>query len=250
VNLQQDLFSINNIIVPTKNKIIGNINTSKKQNNLISSNCLVLEQKSFTSIDVVSIDPNKIDSINKISPKNFKKRQTDKIYKKSDKCKNNREAKWHIYLYDKIKTNIKNKNDVIIRTYDKALLNYNLIIASGFPATPPIIKPFYNFPNFTPEFLLKLWDIQGGIDAYADHNMVVSYKLHAFKPSCDRIDSNKGYEIGNVVLCCYSTNTGKNKFDVFSEEENSWMDYITNKDPIKKEKIRERIKKIQKLSME
>ena len=74
--------------------------------------------------------------------------------------------------------------------------------------------------------------------------------MNPFKVSCDRIDSSKGYEKGNVVLCCVTTNLGKHEFDVFSDEPNSWMDYITYGDPNKKQEIRERIKRIQTLSME
>ena len=134
--------------------------------------------------------------------------------------------------------------------YNKALLKYNDIIASGFTAKVPVMKPLYDLPNFTSEFLLKLWEIQGGLDAYTNQPMIISSDRCAFKPSCDRIFSHINYEKGNVVLCCYSTNQGKHDFDPFSDKKNNWMDYISNRDPVKKEEIRERIGTIQRLSME
>ena len=60
MNLQSDLFSINNIFVPTRRKIVS---SSPVQKNQINSNCVILEQKSFETFDVISINPKKIDSI-------------------------------------------------------------------------------------------------------------------------------------------------------------------------------------------
>ena len=33
-----------------------------------------------------------------------------------------------------------------------------------------------------------------------------------YVPSLDRVDSNKGYTMENVVLCCWAVNVGKNNF--------------------------------------
>ena len=251
MNFQSDLFSINNIIVPSKNKISGTVVAPKKEHNLISSNYVIVEQKKFESIDIISIDPKKIDAANKkILEKKYNKSKTAEIYKSSESFKEVREKNWHTYLYDRMKSSIGTRNKRRLSMYNKALLKYNETIANGFPAKVPIMKPLYDLPNFTSEFLLKLWEIQGGLDAYTNQPMEISSDLCAFKPSCDRISSNINYDKGNVVLCCYSTNQGKHTFDPFSDVKNNWMDYISNRDAVKKEEIRERIRRIQTLSME
>lgn len=247
-----DLFSNNNIIVPTKNKIVGTIVAPKKESKLITSNYVIVEQKKFESIDIISINPKKIDANNtqKILEKKHKASVRKKEYKTTEKFKSTREKNWHLYLYDRMKASIKNRNERIIRMYNKALSKYHTTIANGFPAKLPVMKPLYNMPDFTSEFLLKLWEIQGGLDAYTNQPMEISSDICSFKTSCDRINSNINYDKGNVVLCCYSTNMGKNNFDPFSDVKNNWMDYISNRDPVKKQEIRERIRKIQTLSVE
>lgn len=250
MNFQSDLFSINNIIVPTKNKIVGTIVAPKKEHNLISSSYIIAEQKKFETFDIISIDPRKLDANRKILEQKFKKSVRKKEYKTTDKFKENRENKWHTYLYDRMKASIGTRNTRFENIYKKALLKYNETIANGFPCKLPVMKKLYNLPDFDSDFLLKLWEIQGGLDAYTNQPMEISSDLVAFKPSCDRIYSHINYQKGNVVLCCFSTNQGKFTFDPFSDVKNNWMDYISNRDQVKKEEIRERIRKIQKLSME
>jgi hypothetical protein len=254
VNLQSDLFSINNIIVPTKNKIVGNHIIHKEPPNIIKSNYVIVEQKSFESIDIISLDPKKIDAINekkhKEELKKFQKNERNKNYKNGETYKNTQKLKWHTYLFGRMKASIRTRNTTAKRVYNKKLIKYNNGIANGLPMIIPIMKKIYDYPNFTKDFLLKLWDIQNGLDAYTNQPMIVSSGLNSFKVSCDRIDSNVNYIKGNVVLCCYTTNLGKHEFNVFFDEPNSWMDYITNYDPLKKQQIRERIRTIQKLSME
>jgi hypothetical protein len=251
VNLQSDLFSINNIFVPTRNKIVS---SSPVQKNQINSNCVILEQKSFETFDVISINPKKIDYIEdkeqRKLEKIFNKNKSDRKYRKGESYKNLKINKWHSFVFDRMKASIRSRNNAFKRVYKKSLQKHEIVISNGFHSEEPVMRILYTLPNFKKDFILKLWDIQNGLDAYTNKPMFISDKINSFSPSCDRIYSNVNYEIGNVVLCCYSTNLGKHEFDPFLDEENSWMDYISDNDPIKKQEIRERIKRIQTLSME
>lgn len=249
-----DLFSSNNIIVPTRSKIVSSVGTIRKSNTITSSNFVFLEQRKFESIDIVSIDPRKIDTVqNKEQTelqKKFQKNKSDQKYRKGNSYKNLKVSNWHSFLYERIKANIRSRNNASKRIYNRELEKHKIYIENKFPSEEPIMRGLYPPPNFEKDFLLKLWDIQNGLDAYTNKPMCISDTLNSFTASCDRIDSSINYEIGNVVLCCYSTNLGKHEFDPFSDEENNWMDYISDNDSIKKEEIRERIKRIQTLSME
>jgi len=42
-----------------------------------------------------------------------------------------------------------------------------------------------------------------------------------FQPSLDRLDRTKGYVMGNVVLCCFVANFGRNEIS-----ENLWKSFL------------------------
>lgn len=251
MNLQSDLFYINNSFVPTRNKIVS---SSPVQKNQINSNCVTLEQKSFEIFDVISIKPKKIDFIENEEQRKlekiFNKNKSDRKYRKGQSYKNLKINKWHSFVFNRMKASIRSRNKTSERVYNKELEKHKIYIENKFPSEEPIMRALYSTPNFEKDFLLKLWDIQNGLDAYTNKPMCISDTLNSFTASCDRIDSSINYEIGNVVLCCYSTNLGKHEFHPFSDEKNSWMDYISDNDLVKKQEIRERIKRIQTLSME
>lgn len=254
---QLDLFSSKNIIVSVKNKSISNSIITPKSNNIVTSNSIILEQKKFEIIDVISFNPKKIDSLNKTkeesekakADKKFKKSQSDKKHKSSSSYKERRIKKWNKFLFHATKASIRRRNSGAKRTYNRDLIKYNNLISNGISCIPPKMYQLHGSPDFDDEFFLKLWDIQNGLDAYTNTPMIISDVLNPFNPSCDRIDSNINYKKGNVVLCCFSTNQSKHKFDIYSQQGNNWLDYITNHDSVKKQEIFNRIKRIQTLSL-
>lgn len=67
--------------------------------------------------------------------------------------------------------------------------------------------------DLTPEFLIELWNLQGGKCFYS--GLTMSYDRNdLYTVSVDRVDSNKGYTQDNVVLCCWSVNSMKNSYTV------------------------------------
>lgn len=69
--------------------------------------------------------------------------------------------------------------------------------------------------NLTPEYLKEIWDKQEGICPYTGIKMQIRDFTHPSCPhnaSLDRIDSSKGYEVGNVEFVCISVNYAKNSF--------------------------------------
>ena len=69
--------------------------------------------------------------------------------------------------------------------------------------------------NLTPEYLKEVWDKQNGICPYTQIKMKLEKEGELNKPhsaSVDRIDSSKGYEVGNVEFVCYFVNLGKSNF--------------------------------------
>ena len=65
--------------------------------------------------------------------------------------------------------------------------------------------------DITPEFLLELWNCQGGKCFYSGLQMTYD-RNDLYTVSVDRIDSNKGYTKKNVVLTCWSVNSMKNSY--------------------------------------
>ncbi len=84
--------------------------------------------------------------------------------------------------------------------------------------------------NITIEYLKDLWNQQKSVCPYTKIEMVhplMRGKACPYQASLDRIDSSKGYEIGNVEFVCLFVNYGKNGFskeqtqDFFSQVKNS-----------------------------
>lgn len=77
----------------------------------------------------------------------------------------------------------------------------------------------YGTPDITVEYLKSLWEAQNGICPYTNKKMElpINTQDHHIKgiptrASLDRIDSNKGYVIGNVEFVCLAVNYAKNGF--------------------------------------
>lgn len=80
-------------------------------------------------------------------------------------------------------------------------------------------RSHYGEPNITAEYLKTLWNQQQGKCSYTNIQMIlprntVEYQTGKtpIRASLDRIDSNKGYVIGNVEFVCYAINMAKNSF--------------------------------------
>jgi hypothetical protein len=71
--------------------------------------------------------------------------------------------------------------------------------------------------NLTPQYLKKVWDTQKGICPYTGWNLILprgngrSLKTMA-KASLDRIESSKGYVVGNVQFVALAANLAKSTF--------------------------------------
>ena len=77
----------------------------------------------------------------------------------------------------------------------------------------------YGESNLTLEYLQKLWSQQNGICPYTKYEMILPKNTNEYskyhspkKASLDRIDSTKGYVIGNVEFVCLLVNLAKNGF--------------------------------------
>ena len=73
-------------------------------------------------------------------------------------------------------------------------------------------------------YIMEMYENQGHKCFYTGIEMSFSSKLT--KPSVDRVDSNKGYTKGNIVLCCMGINFMKN--DVPVEELYDMLNQIKN----------------------
>jgi hypothetical protein len=62
------------------------------------------------------------------------------------------------------------------------------------------------------EDLKAQWDKQRGICPYSGKTMVLERRSLMHQASLDRIDSNKGYEIGNIQFVCLIMQYAKNGF--------------------------------------
>jgi hypothetical protein len=65
---------------------------------------------------------------------------------------------------------------------------------------------------FPLSFMIDLWKEQGGLCQYTGAGMAVDNS--GASASVDRVDPTKGYEEGNVVLCCKAINLMKGNFSV------------------------------------
>lgn len=63
--------------------------------------------------------------------------------------------------------------------------------------------------ELTTDYLVKLWNEQGGKCFYSGIPLSFDPKDTVCLVSVDRIDNSKGYESGNIVLCCYALNVFK-----------------------------------------
>lgn len=71
--------------------------------------------------------------------------------------------------------------------------------------------------SITLEYIKEVWDNQNGICPYTKMPMhlgtsTLQYKFTPTTASLDRIDSSKGYVVGNVEFVCTFVNYGKNRF--------------------------------------
>lgn len=80
--------------------------------------------------------------------------------------------------------------------------------------------------NITKDYLIKLWYKQKGMCALTGEKMDLNYitRRSTNRVSVDRIDSTKGYEIGNIQLVCHIANIIK--LDFTTEEMLSWCQKI------------------------
>ena len=241
VNFNEDLFSINNIVVPKRQVINTVYSLPRKEKPLIVSNEI---QNELFKLDNIVVSDQKL----KITRKFFDL-EREKEHKKTEQWHNYTIGRWFNNLLNKINGSVTTKNRRNNKNYLIDLERYNEYAKYDLPAIKPIKPDFFPYPDFDAEFLRKLWDIQEGRDAYTNQPMMLASKLKAFNPSGDRVSSALPYKKGNMVLCCYSTNMSKNDFDIYDESENSWINYITNKDPIKKQEIYDRVNRIKELSL-
>lgn len=79
-------------------------------------------------------------------------------------------------------------------------------------------------------YLAALWQWQGGACFYTDKPMRMGYGTgrDPYGVSIDRVDSAKGYIVGNVVLCCSRVNSVKNNLtlDELAEWIPSWFQRV------------------------
>lgn len=63
------------------------------------------------------------------------------------------------------------------------------------------------------DFTVTFEEINILVDEFCQNNYhVISLKKHPFKPSIDRVDSSKGYTMGNLKICWMIENLCKNTF--------------------------------------
>lgn len=112
--------------------------------------------------------------------------------------------------YDKI-TNKEEKNRKSIQYRRKHRL-YNVFSASKGNARKKEIEH-----NLTQSFINKLWERQKGLCYYTGKPMdldISDGRDNSNSISIDRVDSSRGYIIGNVVLCRWVVNRIKNNLSI------------------------------------
>lgn len=76
--------------------------------------------------------------------------------------------------------------------------------------------------NIDEQYVLDLFEKQNHKCYWLGVDLVPSSeKKHPFQPSLDRLDRNRGYIKGNVVLCCFVANFGRNE-----NTEESWKQFL------------------------
>ncbi|MCM2417601.1 hypothetical protein [Streptomyces sp. RKAG293] len=90
----------------------------------------------------------------------------------------------------------------------------------------------YDLPN---GYLAALWHWQGAACFYTGKPMLTGYGIgrNPYGVSIDRVDSSKGYVVGNVVLCCARVNSVKNNLTLgeLAEWIPSWFQEVTHRLP-------------------
>lgn len=77
--------------------------------------------------------------------------------------------------------------------------------------------------DISEEYISELFDRQGGKCYWLGIPMIPSKKVKSpMQPSLDRLDRSRGYVKGNVILCCFVANFGRNENGV--EE---WKQFLT-----------------------
>lgn len=78
--------------------------------------------------------------------------------------------------------------------------------------------------NITEEYVLELYENQKGKCYWLGIKMIPSKQTKSLlQPSIDRLDRNLGYVIGNVVLCCFVANFGRNENSI-----TEWKNFLEN----------------------
>jgi hypothetical protein len=126
-------------------------------------------------------------------------------------CTAARQGAWYHEVKDTLEYKQKQKKQHA-RSYAKSKMNWHVNLFRTAKDRHPARGLSFSLPD--PEYLLTLWEQQGGKCYWFGVPMLPTVeKYHPARPSLDRIDSSKGYEVGNVVLSCLAANRGKSDTD-------------------------------------
>ena len=78
--------------------------------------------------------------------------------------------------------------------------------------------------DITPEYILDLLDLQNGLCYWFKVPLIISIDKNPQQPTLDRLEPEKGYVKGNVVLACFVANFGRNTFSC--EKFNNFIDTL------------------------